>query len=205
MRSSKRKFASEEACSPRPHRPLIDLSEDSVGGTFHYRSYENAELVSSKQLTTFSDHRFPLSTPDHISLPQYVDYLRSYVDRFHLEPLIKFGCRVLYVEPLSESGQQYLRHRIKYVDKQHPSKELTFDCSHVAICTGLHVEPNIPTIPGIEHIKGDVFHSAHYKTRSQLAGRNVLIMGCGETAMGMTSTSAQDCLLMILKILRMNL
>lgn len=58
-----------------------------------------------------------------------------------------------------------------------------YDCSHIAICTGLHVEPNIPPIPGIENIKGPVFHSADYKTRSQLADRNVMVLGCGETAM----------------------
>jgi dimethylaniline monooxygenase (N-oxide forming) len=158
-----------------------------VGGTFHYRAYENAELVSSKQLTTFSDHRFPLETPDHISLPQYVNYLHSYVDRFALEPRIKFGCRVAGIEPLVKSANQRWKHRVKYVDGHNDGKERTFDCSHIAICTGLHVEANVPSIPGIENIHGEVFHSSKYKKRSQLTGRDVLIMGCGETAMGMTA------------------
>ncbi|KAF2277101.1 uncharacterized protein EI97DRAFT_366367, partial [Westerdykella ornata] len=71
-----------EASTPeRPIEAQLFEAEEDVGGTFQYRSYENAELVSSKQLTTFSDHRLPLSTPDHISLPQYVDYLRTYVDK----------------------------------------------------------------------------------------------------------------------------
>lgn len=168
-----------------------------MGGTFHYRAYENAELVSSKQLTTFSDHRFPLSTPDHISLPQYVDYLHSYVDRFDLEPLIKLGCRVVSIAPLLGSSDQQWRHRVKYLDKHNPGHERIFDCSHVAICTGLHVEPNIPSIPGIEYVNGDVFHSAQYKQRSQLTGRDVLIMGCGETAMGMKNSKIRERLLLM--------
>lgn len=158
--------------------------EDDVGGTFQYRSYENAELVSSKQLTSFSDHRFPLSTPDHISLPQYVEYLRSYVDRFGLGPLIKLGCRVTQIQPLEKSSDQKWKHRVKYVDKQQGGRERTFDCSHIAICTGLHVQSNIPNIPGIENVKGEAYHSSQYKQRSQLTGRDVLILGCGETAMG---------------------
>ena len=32
--------------------------EADIGGTFRYRGYENAELVSSKQLTCFSDFRY---------------------------------------------------------------------------------------------------------------------------------------------------
>lgn len=46
---------------------MLEFREEKVGGTFRYRSYENAELVSSKQLTAFSDHR--IDGPDHISLP----------------------------------------------------------------------------------------------------------------------------------------
>ena len=163
------------------HTLTSRFSEEDIGGTFQYRSYENAELVSSKQLTTFSDHRFPPNTPDHISLPQYVDYLKSYVDRFHLSPFINLRCRVTGVAPLES---QEWKHRVNYLDHRDGEKERTFDCSHIAICTGLHVQPNIPSIPGIENAKGEVFHSAEYKTRSQLTGRNVLILGCGETAMG---------------------
>src|SRR5689334_23378723 len=89
--------------------------EKDIGGTFKYRSYENAELVSSKQLTAFSDHRFPLDSPDHVSLPQYVDYLRSYVDRFDLTPHIKLRRRVVHITPLDPKNQKW-KHRIKFID-----------------------------------------------------------------------------------------
>ncbi|KAF2654931.1 FAD/NAD(P)-binding domain-containing protein [Lophiostoma macrostomum CBS 122681] len=148
-----------------------------------YRSYENAELVSSKQLTSFSDYRFPLETPDHISLPQYVDYLGRYRDHFDLGPSLKTRCRVMQIQPLPKSGEGGMKHRIRYQDRHDGDKEKVYDCSHVAICTGLHVEPNIPDISGIENIEGEVFHSSQYKLRSQLSGRNILILGCGETAM----------------------
>ncbi|KAH7383386.1 dimethylaniline monooxygenase [Pyrenochaeta sp. MPI-SDFR-AT-0127] len=173
-----------EASTPaRPIEAVLFEAEEKIGGTFQYRAYENAELVSSKQLTTFSDHRFPLSTPDHISLPQYVEYLHSYVHAFSLEPLIKLGCRVTRIEPLAKSTNQPWKHRIRYLDGHKGGEEQTFDCSHVAICTGLHVEPNVPSIPGIENVRGEVFHSSRYKERNQLTSRDVLIMGCGETAM----------------------
>ncbi|KAH3919159.1 hypothetical protein HBI56_100610 [Parastagonospora nodorum] len=173
-----------EASTPeRPIEAVLFEAEDNVGGTFHYRAYENAELVSSKQLTTFSDHRFPIETPDHISLPQYVDYLHSYVDKFALQPHLRMGCRVTGIEPLSKAADKKWKHRVNYTDKHNGNEQQTFDCSHIAICTGLHVEPNIPNLPGIENIKGEVFHSSSYKKRAQLTGRDVLIMGCGETAM----------------------
>ncbi|KAF2493291.1 dimethylaniline monooxygenase [Lophium mytilinum] len=171
-----------EASTPeRPIEARLFEAEENIGGTFQYRSYENAELVSSKQLTAFSDFRFPLDQPDHISLPQYVDYLKSYVDRFDLAPFIKLRCPVVNISPLESSSQKW-KHRVKYIDN--PSgEERNYDCSHVAICTGLHVQANIPSIKGIENIHGEVLHSSNYKTRSQLTGRKILILGCGETAM----------------------
>ena len=67
--------------------------------------------------------------------------------------------------------------------------------TYIAICTGLHVSASIPVVPGIEHVlqqrslegKLDaspaVFHSVEYKSRSQLSGRRVMILGTGETGM----------------------
>ena len=108
------------------------------------------------------------------------------MDRFDLAPFIKLECRVIEIAPLIKSSDQRWKHRIKYMDDRDAAggKERTYDCSHIAICTGLHVEPNVPPIPGIENVKGEKFHSSQYKLRSQLTGRNVLILGCGETAMG---------------------
>jgi dimethylaniline monooxygenase (N-oxide forming) len=157
----------------------VKVRENDIGGTFNYRSYENAELVSSKQLTAFSDHRFPLDSPDHVTLPQYVNYLKSYIDKFDLSSHIKLNSRVINIFPNSVSDKW--KYTLRYTTAS--GEQEIFQCSHVAICSGLHVEPNIPTIPGIENVTGEVFHSSKYKFRSQLSGRDVLILGCGETAM----------------------
>lgn len=175
----------EASTADHPIEAKLFEAETEIGGTFKYRSYENAELVSSKQLTTFSDFRLPQSTPDHISLPEYVEYLRSYADAFNLWPHINLGHRVTMIEPVdkSQAGTKW-KHRVTHSSIEAPDEEAFFDCSHVAICTGLHVQPNEPSIPGIENVKGEVFHSVKYKERAQLVGRDILILGCGETAMG---------------------
>lgn len=172
-----------------PEQPIeaqLFEAEDKVGGTFRYRSYDNADLVSSKQLTAFSDFRFSAETPDHISLPHYVQYLEDYCTNFGLWDKINLGCRVAEITPLhsTEKGSVKRRHQVTYEERSKPGETRIFECTHVAMCTGLHVEPNLPVIPGIGNVQGDVFHSSEYKGRSQLAGKDVLILGCGETAMG---------------------
>jgi dimethylaniline monooxygenase (N-oxide forming) len=65
----------------------------------------------------------------------------------------------------------------------------------LTIATGLHVIPQIPSITGIERVSSDrskqVLHSSEYKSRSQLAGKRVLILGTGETGMDLAYASVK--------------
>ena len=152
--------------------------------------------MSSKQLTCFSDFRVPLDHPDHFTLPQYVEYLRDYTRHFDFESRIKLNCRVTNISPVPSDvkGQpEFAGHIVSYTEGTSPEIH-TLHADYVAICSGLHVVPSWPTIPGIEHVLApkpaapdadsvprEVYHSSEYKDRSQLKGRRVLILGTGET------------------------
>ncbi len=70
------------------------------------------------------------------------------------------------------------KHRVTYENR---GTGITWDCDAIAVCSGLHVEPNIPKIDGIEHIPR-VIHSSQFKARKQFSGsRTILVVGCGET------------------------
>ncbi|CED83928.1 dimethylaniline monooxygenase [Phaffia rhodozyma] len=170
--------------------PILYEAEEKIGGTFRYRGYENAELVSSKQLTAFSDFRFPPEQGDHVSLPEYVAYLERYVDHFNLQRRIRTGHRVVDVRRLDEGG-----HEVKIKRKMSEDTQ-TIRVKYLCICTGLHVLPQIPTIRGIQHISAhsdkQVLHSSSYKGRAQLAGKKVCILGTGETGMDLAYESIKS-------------
>ncbi|KAI8905368.1 hypothetical protein DFJ77DRAFT_484481 [Powellomyces hirtus] len=170
-------------------RPDVRVSileqEPALGGTFKYRAYQNAELVSSKQLTAFSDFRFPPDQPDHVSVPDYIAYLERYAAKHNLGQLIHFGTKVTAIEKHSAPGDQHIIHYM-IGDVTH-----SIACDAIAMCSGLHVTPNMPDVPGLANVKGEVLHSSQYKARNQLAGRNVLVLGCGETAMDLAYEAVQ--------------
>jgi dimethylaniline monooxygenase (N-oxide forming) len=59
----------------------------------------------------------------------------------------------------------------------------TWECDAVAICSGLHVKPDIPFLDGVDNVP-KVMHSSEFKSRSDFGeGKNVMILGAGETAM----------------------
>lgn len=171
-------------------------AEASIGGTFRYRVYEDAEvglafmcvvwhvfwsayimssiqLVSSKYLTAFSDFRCLPGDADFMSTARYCEYLEAYSTQFDLWPHISLSTKVITVA----------RHKRGHVIRYSKSGvEEDWNCDAIAVCSGLHVEPNIPNVQGIEHIS-TVLHSSQFKSRSDFGtDKNVLILGCGETA-----------------------
>ncbi|KZP32518.1 FAD/NAD-P-binding domain-containing protein [Athelia psychrophila] len=192
-----------EAATPEfPFDPVILEQEGSLGGTFRFRSYENANLVSSKQLTCFSDFRLPAEHSDHLSLEEYVDYLQAYAKRFSLTDRIKLHTKVVQISRDPAGG-----HIVSYVSKLADTSVWdttlqTLHADYVAVCSGLHVVPAVPVVDGIDHVlklrdtddselERKAFHSVDYKTRSQLTGKRVMILGTGETGMDLAYESVK--------------
>ncbi|KAI0998109.1 hypothetical protein K3495_g10082 [Podosphaera aphanis] len=133
-------------------------------------------MVSSRQLTTFSDYRLPPSTPDFLTTDDYCRYLDRYCEKFNLFPHIHLDTRVTSIQR-QPSGIGHAIHTL------HMGKASQWSCDAVAICSGLHVTPNIPDIPGLSNVP-KVFHSSRFKGVQQLGvDMDVLILGSGETGM----------------------
>ncbi|KAI0595313.1 hypothetical protein F4775DRAFT_377307 [Biscogniauxia sp. FL1348] len=157
---------------------LFEADQD-VGGTFRARAYEDTELVSSRQLTSFSDFRYK-EGPDFLSAVEYVDYLKAYCSHFGLWPHMRFSCRVTGLEKRDGGGHHVLTYVSDNDDGQR--QEHKWECDAVAICTGLHVDLNMPHVEGIERVPV-VLHSSQFKKREQFGvGATVMILGSGETA-----------------------
>ncbi|BGP37774.1 hypothetical protein JCM10449v2_001696 [Rhodotorula kratochvilovae] len=171
-------------------KSLLFEAEPKIGGTFKYRAYENAELVSSKQLTAFSDFRFPPEQGDHVSLPEFCAYLARYCDHFELWRDIRLESRVVSVRR-AEGGEGHLVE----VQKKGEEGTTTYRCKYLTICTGLHVVAQVPHLPGVEHVANNphktVLHSSQYKERAQLKGKRVLVLGTGETGMDLAYESVK--------------
>ena len=180
----------------KPIEVKLFEAEAEIGGTFRYRAYEEAEvrtwtfccslasvimsltiriqLVSSKFLTCYSDFRPRIDEPQFMSVTRYLEYLVEYCTRFGLWPHILLSTPVLSIRRRGEG------HVVRYRSKD--GAEEGWNCDAVAICSGLHVTPELPTIPGLENVPV-VMHSSEYRTRKQFGeNKTVAVLGVGETS-----------------------
>jgi len=141
----------------------------TLGGAFVTKAYDDAQLVSSRFITPFSDFRMPPGTKDHPTLPEYVAYLEDYAVHFSLAPMIRFGCKV----------DRVVRTDVGYTVAFAGE---TISCGAVCVCSGLHNVASVPSLPGFT---GTALHSSQYKAQSIFAGKRVLVVGCGETGLDM--------------------
>jgi dimethylaniline monooxygenase (N-oxide forming) len=134
--------------------------------------------VSSKQLTTFSDFRC-CQEKDFLSAKDYVQYLKDYCSHFNLWSHINLGVEVRSVTTISPKG-----YTIECSGKGDGA--FTWECDAVAVCSGLHREPNLPVIPGLHNVP-EVIHSSEFKTKSQFGtNKTVMVIGSGETGADIT-------------------
>lgn len=139
--------------SPFLLTPLPPLSHCSG-----YRSYPTSTLVSSKQLTSYSDFRMPLSHTDHLTLDEYCEYLEAYVHHFKLPTRSRkwrMNTKVMQIRRAKEGEEG--NHILTWEDLKTGEKGSEW-YDALALCTGLHVEASVPEIPGFPPLlQGDVY------------------------------------------------
>lgn len=135
------------------------------------------QLVSSRQLTSFSDFRFSDDCPDFVSTADYCTYLEEYCTHFNLWPHIKLSTQVGKIRRNEKGG-----HIISFSKKGTEGEE-QWHCDAIAVCSGLHVTPNIPSLKGIENVP-ESMHSSDFKECKQFGiNKNIMVLGAGETVM----------------------
>jgi dimethylaniline monooxygenase (N-oxide forming) len=125
-------------------------------------------MVSSKYLTAFSDFRVPKDMPDFIPTTVYCQYLKDYANHFKLNRYIQCGHKISKVRRgFKQNGESC--HDVT-VDRVHDKvlnpttlaydfvcsgPAYTIEADAVVVCSGLHLTPSVPDIPGLlnEHVK----------------------------------------------------
>jgi cation diffusion facilitator CzcD-associated flavoprotein CzcO len=149
---------------------LLERADD-VGGTWRDNTYPGCQCDVPSHLYSFSFARNPNWSRTYSRQPEIWDYLREVTRRFGIAPHIRFDHEVTN----AEWDEDARRWRIETSQGEVVAQVL------VSGVGGLS-EPSRPSIPGLEHFEGAVFHSAAWDHDHDLAGERVAVIGTGASA-----------------------
>ena len=166
----------------RDHDIKFDWFEMSskIGGNWCYNNdngrsaaYDSLHIDTSKDRMAFSDFPMPAVFPNYPHHSQVLEYFQRYAEHFNLMPLVTFQTRVDRVEPLSENSYDVT------TECRHSGTKETNSYTAVLVCNGHHWHPKMPDFKG--EFDGEIIHSLDYRHPKDLRGRNVLILGVGNS------------------------
>ncbi|MFD6491358.1 flavin-containing monooxygenase [Streptomyces sp. NPDC059944] len=161
-------LAAAHALRARGVRAVVLEKSDQVGASWR-RHYDRLHLHTTRRLSALPGLPMPRRFGRWVSRDNVVRYLEKYAEHHQLE--IVTGVEVSRVEPAPD-GDGWLLHATG-------GRELTG--SAVVVATGYNHTPRVPDWPGRDTYTGELLHAGEYRNPAPHAGRDVLVVGVGNT------------------------
>jgi len=155
------------------------------------RHYPGVRLQTKRDSYSFSDFPMPAHYPEFPTGQQVYEYLAAYAQHFGVLDRIRFRTEVARIVPRPDRKPGWRIH-VRNLDE---ISESSFDVDFVVVCNGIFSLPHIPEISGraeFEAAGGIVLHSSQLRNTTQLAGRDVMVVGFGKSALDIAEAALVD-------------
>ncbi|WP_051467682.1 flavin-containing monooxygenase [Actinomadura oligospora] len=159
----------------RSDRPGGLWVQDGPGGTSP--AYDSLHLNTSKGRTEFADFPMPARWPDYPSASVIAGYLANYADKFGVADRIRFGTTVTAVR---RTGPVW---EVESRESRHATTSTTEQYDAVVVANGHNWDPKWPSPAYPGAFDGTQMHAHDYRNPDVFAGRRVLVVGMGNSAM----------------------
>ena len=148
-------------------RPIV-LEAGTTAGTSWLSHYDRLHLHTDSKRSSLPGLRFPKSAGKYPSRADVVDYLSAYAAHHQLD--IRYGQRVVAIRSSNRRWAVVIEAGAE------------IESSSVVVATGYTADPVLPEWEGQESFAGPIVHSADYRNGTPFRGKNVLVVGFGNSA-----------------------
>src|SRR5712691_11943948 len=145
--------------------PSLVLERDSIASSWR-RRYDRLHLHTYRLFSGLPGYRLSSTRGPWVSRDGVVDYLEGYANHHGVE--VRTGVEVRGVERAAEGWRVITAGE-------------ALDAPFVVVATGYEHTPLMPSWPGLDSFEGDLIHGSEYRNAAQYAGRDVLVVGTGNT------------------------
>jgi cation diffusion facilitator CzcD-associated flavoprotein CzcO len=177
------------ACQLREHLPTKSVAvleaREASGGTWDLFRYPG--IRSDSDMFTFGFSWRPwLGDRALADGPLILDYLRTVAEEYGVDELIRYRHKVRRASWDSETA-------LWTVEIDHDGTPTTLTASFLWGCSGYYDydEPYAPDFPGADSFEGPIVHPQHWPEDLDHAGKRVVVIGSGATAMTLVPALAE--------------
>ena len=145
--------------------PLILEKGDQVGSSW-FKHYDRLHLNTDKNCSALPYLPFPSACPKYPSRKDVIAYLKTYARHFELNPRLN--------EPVL-TAQRQDNHWLTR------TPAATYRSKNLVVAAGNNQFANIPQWEGQKEFQGQILHSSDYQNGRVFKGRNILVVGFGNT------------------------
>jgi monooxygenase len=175
----------QERCPTKSYAILE--AREAIGGTWDLFRYPG--IRSDSDMHTLGYRFRPWTEAKSIADgPSILRYVRKTAADAGIDAKIRFNHRAVAASWSSEEGRWT-------VEAERPGGEAaTLTCDFLFVCSGYYRydEGYTPEFPGLERFGGEVIHPQHWPEDLDYAGRRIVVIGSGATAMTLVPALAAD-------------
>jgi cation diffusion facilitator CzcD-associated flavoprotein CzcO len=175
----------QERCPGK--RFAILEAREAIGGTWDLFRYPG--IRSDSDMFTLGYRFRPWTSAQAIADGESIrDYIRETAREHGIEDRIRFRHRVVRAEWSGEEARWLVSAR-----REDTGEEVRLSCSFLFMCTGYYRydEGYTPQFEGIERFGGRVVHPQHWPEDLDCAGKRVVVIGSGATAVTLVPALAE--------------
>lgn len=156
---------------------IVLEKEDCCGSLWKKRAYDRLKLHLAKQFCQLPHMPYPQGTPKYIPRKGFVQYLDNYVSNFGISPRYQRNVVSAFYDMKTEKWY------VTAKNMESNNMQEVYSGKFLVVATGENSEGYIPQLSGFESFKGEFMHSSKYENGKAFSGKEVLVIGCGNSGM----------------------
>ena len=142
-----------------------------LGGVWRENTYPGCACDVPSTLYSYSFAPNPNWSRVFARQPEIKNYLQNLAVEHRITPHVQFNQEALDIR-WSNEAQVW----------QVTTGDSVWQGRYIILACGPMHEPKLPNVPGIEHFKGEIFHSSQWRHDVDLKGKRVAVIGTGASA-----------------------
>ncbi|KAL6658117.1 hypothetical protein ACP70R_003703 [Stipagrostis hirtigluma subsp. patula] len=165
------------ACLTQLSIPYVIVEREGCSASlWRNRAYDRLKLHLAKEFCELPHMSYPKDAPTYVPKDQFLNYLDNYIDCFNIQPRYHTAIESCTYDEGRKCWAAVAHDMVT-------SMVVRYKAKFLVVASGENSAQNIPMIPGLSSFPGEVIHSSNYKSGATYSGKNVLVVGCGNSGM----------------------